>query len=223
MSAQTYQPISRAESGTTSAASHVRGLRVAGLLLLLLAAGFLTVITLGGSIAPGYDYAGGAISDLGVIPETAVLFNATLLAVGLLNIAGGYLFYRWHGRSWILVTFVVAGIGAIGAGLFPLSTGNFHGLSALAGFVFFNLEALAAATVLPRPMNVISAGAGLIGLVFVVLMAIGDAGYSAAFGAIGHGGTERMIVYPVMLWLLVLGGYLIAVGSHDDGPAVRNS
>ena len=41
-------------------------------------------------------------------------------------------------------------------------------------------------------------------------MVIGDAGNAAAFGPIGHGGTERMIVYPVMLWMLAFGGYLMA-------------
>ena len=42
------------------------------------------------------------------------------------------------------------------------------------------------------------------------LMVIGDAGDGAVFGPIGHGGTERMIAYPAMLWLLAFGGYLIA-------------
>jgi hypothetical protein len=41
-------------------------------------------------------------------------------------------------------------------------------------------------------------------------MLIGDGGNPAVFGAIGHGGSERMIAYPAMLWLLVFGGYLIA-------------
>ena len=35
----------------------------------------------------------------------------------------------------------------------------------------------------------------------------------AAFGPIGHGGTERMIVYPAMLWMLAFGGHLMA---QDD-------
>ena len=52
--------------------------------------------------------------------------------------------------------------------------------------------------------------AGLVGLAFVGLMVVGDAGNPAVFGPIGHGGAERMIVYPVMLWLLAFGGYLLA-------------
>ena len=59
-------------------------------------------------------------------------------------------------------------------------------------------------------MRAISILSGVVGLVFVVLMVVGDAGNAAAFGAIGHGGTERMIVYPAMLWMLAFGGYLMA-------------
>ncbi len=70
------------------------------------------------------------------------------------------------------------------------------------------------AAVVSGPMRVVGVLAGVVGLVFVVLMAIGDSGNTAAFGSIGHGGTERMIVYPVMVFLLALGGYLMA--SQDD-------
>jgi hypothetical protein len=52
-------------------------------------------------------------------------------------------------------------------------------------------------------------------LVFVVVMVIGDSGNPAIFGAIGHGGAERMIVYPAMLWMLALGGYLMAHPAAD--------
>jgi hypothetical protein len=41
-------------------------------------------------------------------------------------------------------------------------------------------------------------------------MVIGDGGNPAVFGSIGHGGSERMIVYPAMLWLLTFGGFLLA-------------
>ena len=56
----------------------------------------------------------------------------------------------------------------------------------------------------------ISLVAGLAGLAYVVVMVIGDAGNPAIFGPIGHGGAERMIAYPVMGWLLAIGGYLMA-------------
>ena len=119
--------------------------RAPGVLLFVLAAQFMTVIMLAASMAPGYDVAGGAISDLGVISETAFLFNLSLLAVGALNIIGGYLLYRIHGHRWILGVYLLAGLGAIGAGLVPLDKGDLHSVFALVAFIFFNIEAIASA------------------------------------------------------------------------------
>lgn len=182
----------------------------AGLALLVLGASFLTGTMLAASIAPGYDFHAGAISDLGVIEQTALLFNVLLIGVGALNVAAGYLLFQWHRRAWILALYLLAGIGAVGAGFMPLDTGTAHSLFALAGFVFFNLQAIATATLLRGPMRALSTSAGLIGLFYVVVMVIGDSGNPTIFGVIGHGGSERMIVYPVMLWTLVVGGHLLA-------------
>jgi hypothetical membrane protein len=196
---------------------------LAGTFFIALAAGFMTGIMLAAAMVPGYDFQGAAISDLGVFPETALLFNTSLVLVGVLNLAGGYLFYRTHGKRWLLALFTLAGLGAIGAGLFPLDTGGLHGLFALLAFLFFNVQALGTATRFDGAMRVLSALAGGIGLVFVVLMALGDAGNAAAFGPIGHGGTERMIVYPVMLWLVAFGGYLLAKSEGSDVPTQRSA
>lgn len=198
-------------SAVSSPAATARDLRLAGIALFALAAQFMTVIMLAASIAPGYDMREAAISDLGVIPETAALFNVSLVAVGALNLVGGWLLHRAHGSAWILALFLVAGCGAIGAGVFPLDSGGPHGLFALLAFLAFNLQAIAVATVVAGPMKALSVLAGATGLVFVVLMIIGDAGDAAVFGSIGHGGTERMIVYPVMVWMLAFGGSLMTV------------
>lgn len=181
-----------------------------GVVLFVLAAQFMTVIMLAASIAPGYDFNAAAISDLGVIPETALLFNVSLVAVGVLNLVGGVLLYRAGGGVGRLAAFALAGVGAIGAGFFPLGSSDLHSLFALVAFLFFNIEAIACGVNLTGPMRAISVLAGLVGLAFVVLMILGDSGSAAAFGPIGHGGTERMIVYPAMLWMLVYGGYLMA-------------
>jgi hypothetical membrane protein len=181
-----------------------------GVLLFVLAAQFMTVIMLAASMAPGYDVAGGAISDLGVISETALLFNLSLLAVGALNVLGGYLLYRFHGHVWVLVVYLLAGLGAIGAGLVPLDKGDLHSVFALVAFIFFNIEAIASGTIVDGPIRILSFLAGVVGLAFVVIMVVGDGGNAAVFGPIGHGGAERMIVYPAMLWLMAFGGYLMA-------------
>ena len=183
--------------------------RLPGVLFLMVGSAFLIVTMLAASIAPGYDMHGGAISDLGVISETALLFNTLLIGIGVLNAVGGYLLARVHGRMWLFAIYLIAGIGAVGAGVFPLDAGAVHSIFALLAFVFFNLEAIATATVLKGLMRIMSAAAGVIGLVYVVVMVIGDGGNPGVFGAIGHGGSERMIAYPVMVWFLAFGGYLL--------------
>ena len=189
--------------------------RWAGLVLAVIGGGFLIGTMLAASIAPGYDFHGGKISDLGVIDETALLFNSLLVVVGILNLVGGYLLFRATGRAWLLVPFALAALGAVGVGLFPLDTGTPHSISALVAFVFFNVEALASAALVRGPMRLLSLLAGIVGLAYVVVMVLGDGGNVALFGPIGHGGSERMIAYPVMAWLLVFGGFLMARSSLD--------
>ena len=210
-----YQTTEQASEMMRQTAGESR--RLAGIAFIALSAQFMTVIMLAAAMAPNYDFNAGAISDLGVFSETALLFNASLVVVGLLNVVGGYVLYRGHGKRWLLGVFAVAGLGAVGTGLFPLDAGDLHSLFALLAFVFFNVQALAVATQVDGVMRALSALAGLLGLAFVVLMVIGDSGNTAVFGPIGHGGTERMIVYPVMLWLVAYGGYLLGTGDAS-GP-----
>src|SRR5512140_524782 len=89
-------------------------LRVAGLAIFLAGAMFLILTMLAASIAPGYDMHGGKISDLGVIAETAALFNVTVALVGVLNLAGGFLLYRAHRHVWLLGIYAIAAIGTVG-------------------------------------------------------------------------------------------------------------
>jgi hypothetical membrane protein len=201
------------ESNETTPASTDWGLRrsrsLAGTILFVSAAQFVTVIVIAAALAPGYDIRNAAISDLGSIRSTATLFNCSVIAVGLCNILSGYFYFRAHSELRLMAIFTVAGIGAAGVGLFPVSRFEIHGLFALMAFVFFNVEVISTGARLAGPMRVLSFMTGTIGLVSLVVMIIGDSGYQALLGPMGHGGTERMIVYPPMLWLAAFGGYLL--------------
>lgn len=202
---------------TASRRQAITDLGAAGLLFIAIGAAFLTVTMLAASIAPDYDFAGGAISDLGVIDQTAFLFNALLIAIGVMNIAAGYALYRWSDGRGLFAMYMVAGFGTVGAGLVPLDAGGLHSLFALLAFLFVNLEVVATARRLTGPMRVLGIAAGVVGLAFAVLMVIGDAGNPAVFGPIGHGGSERMIAYPAMLWLVAFGGHVLA--GRPDAPS----
>ena len=126
MSTHGTETVQRRRTATLTARSRRR----AGAAFVAMGALFLTGLMLLSAMAPNYDFHGAAISDLGVIPATAVWFNALLVTVGALAVAAGFFYYRTHGRRWLLALFVFAGTGAAIAGLFPLDTGGVHSLGA---------------------------------------------------------------------------------------------
>ncbi|OPX61471.1 MAG: hypothetical protein A4E30_00880 [Methanomassiliicoccales archaeon PtaB.Bin215] len=184
---------------------------IAGYLLALAAGQFLIALMLGESMAPGYSMHDNAISDLGTIAESELLFNASLFLIGLLNFAAGYVLYKAIGDRKVLIAFALGGIGAMGAGLIPLDhPSGVHGLFALFAFVFINVEAMIAGRLAKFPLNRISLLLGILGIIFVPVMIMVDSGSLDVTGSIGHGGVERMIAFPCLIWMLVFGGYLIA-------------
>lgn len=185
--------------------------RYAGALLAIGAAQFLVMLMLLESIAPGYSMNDNAISDLGTIPETETWFTITLFAIGVTNLMAGWFFLRSMGDKVLFIVFLLGSIGAMGAALIPLDNpSDMHGLFALMAFLFMNVEAVLVGLKLSGALKVISILAGLTGLVFMVMMIFVDSGSIDVSGSIGHGGVERMIAYPVLIWMVLIGGYLQA-------------
>lgn len=189
----------------------------AGYLLALAAGQFLILLMLGESIAPGYSMHENAISDLGTIAETELMFNTSLFVLGLLNFVSGFVLYKVLDDKKLLIVFALGGIGAMGAGLIPLDSPiGVHGLFALFAFVFINLEAAVAGRLAKSPLDKISIGMAILGLIFVLLMIMVDSGSLDVSNSIGHGGVERMIAFPCLIWMILFGGYLVA------SPALKN-
>jgi len=122
----------------------------------------------------------------------------------------GFVLFRDHARRWILALFVLAGIGAMGVGIFTLNTPGIHGIFALTAFVFTPLEALACTRLSMPPIKQLISVLGIWALAGLVLHVL------EINGPLGEGGMERFFVYPSLLFLLVFGGYLM-------NPGVRSS
>jgi hypothetical membrane protein len=183
--------------------------QIAGILFFILGAQFIVVLMICASILTSYDFKTSAISDFGVYPSTKWIFNISLILVGVLNIIGGYFYFRSNRKIWTLILFSIAGLGAIFAGIFPLNTGDIHSLAALIAFIFFNVEVFVCGLKNKSFTKILGLALGIIGIIFVVIMIIGDSGNPQVFSIIGHGGAERMIVYPILLFLMYFGGYLL--------------
>lgn len=184
----------------------------AGFLFLVGAVQFLLAMLMGEGMRPTYSVSTNAISDLGVT-STALLFNGSIILLGILILAAAYLYHPAHRKLWITVPFLLAGIGPIGVGLFPETTGTPHGIFALISFLFGGLLAILVSTQVRPPFRYLSILLGVMALVALVLFTTGnDAG-------IGFGGMERMIAYPVLFWGIGFGAYLMAASEKAEAAA----
>lgn len=193
-----------------------RFLAAAGVLLLL--AGFIAfmgTITAEALYPEGYSTSKNAISDLGatappdsVIEEpSATIFDTAMIVTGLLVLGAAFCLERGFRRTAVAILTGLTGLGILGVGVFPGNYGNVHALFALLIFSAGGLAAIVSQTVQTRPFSVISSILGVISLGMLVLYMI--LGESGPLGGLGIGGIERWIAYPILLWTMSFGGYLM--------------
>jgi len=160
-----------------------------------------------------YSVSTNYVSDLGAtcpssgacyIPPSALLFDSSIALLGLLTLVGVYFLHRAF--KWMPATALVAlaGVGALGVGLFPETTGIWHGIFSLIVFLFAGLSAVVTHRFQRTPMSYFSILLGVVTLVALILYILG------VYLGLGAGGMERMIVYPALLWAVGFGGHLMA-------------
>ena len=155
------------------------------------------------------------LSDLGateppnsiIIQPSSSIFSASLAVCGLLVTVASYFVHRAFSRKSVSVLMGLFGVGVLGVGIFNGSYGTIHGIFALLAFIMSGLAAIASSRVERAPLNYFSAALGGIALLDLVLYYI--LGNASPFAAFGLGGLERWIAYPVLLWVIGFGGYLM--------------
>jgi hypothetical membrane protein len=181
--------------------------RLAGVLLCLSGVGFFIFNHVAESIYPSYSVRKNYLSDLGATGQpTTFLWDGMLFLTGILWLLGAYFFLRRSGRRKLtLALYLLAPVGQIVVSLFPENTIlAVHTIGALVTFLFGGLSAVYAYRLTRSPFGYFSLVLGAIALVSLLLFV------SGRFLGLGVGGMERMIVYPIDIWLIVLGGYLMA-------------
>lgn len=187
----------------------------AGLALFVAGVEFSVGLVLAEIYYPGYSVSNNYVSDLGATcgttcifhQPTATIFDTSIVILGLLTWVGSY--YLQKSFHWMPLTALtaLAGLGAVGVGVFNESFSTLHHLFSLVVFLFAGLSAIAAFKVEKGPLRYLSALMGAATLLALGLYAPG------IYLGLGPGGMERMIVYPVLLWLIGFGGYLLGTGS----------
>jgi len=164
---------------------------------------FLLFLIIAEALYPCYSTSANYISDLGV-GSTAIIFNCSIVIFGVLAaVSGYYLFFIYKDRVFSALI-ILAGIGAVTVGLFPETAGIPHYIGALMVFGFGALAALYTYAVEKKPFAYLSVILG-----FISLIALSHILIQTDYG-LGVGGIERMIAYPIIIWTLALGAYLMA-------------
>lgn len=177
-------------------------LSLAGLLIFIGIAQFLIFMNVAAYLYPGYSVSENYISDLGVGPS-AYIFNSSIIILGILGITGSYLLYKEGIDKVFVFLLFMASIGAAGVGVFPENMGILHTIPSFITFLFAGFGALYSYRVDSSKLRYIWLVMGVISLAALLLFA------SKNYMGLGKGGMERMIVYPVFVWLLGISSSIV--------------
>jgi hypothetical membrane protein len=181
--------------------------KVAGSLLFVGGVICLLGIIIAEALYPGYSTSENYISDLGVGPS-ALIFNSSVFLLGVLVVVGAYFVQRAFDFKFFSVLSFIAGIGAVGVGLFTEDAGVLHGIFSLITFLFAGFSAITSYRVEKPPLSYFSVFLGIASLLALVLFA------SGTYLGLGKGGMERVVAYPALLWAIGFGCHLIGYSSE---------
>ena len=182
--------------------------KVAGVLIFIAASQFILGLIAAEALYPGYSISTNYISDLGVGPSSPV-FNVSVFLLGLLGIIGAYFFQRAFHRTMITILFSITAVAAMTVGIFTENSEPMHTIASVFVFLFSGLSAIFSYKITIYPFNIIVILLGLTSLVAMILF-MGN-----IYFGLGVGGMERMIVYPILIWMIGFGSFLIAFSEKS--------
>lgn len=178
------------------------GRKLAGAIVFAGSGLFLLGMVVAEAMYPGYSISGNYISDLG-IGSSAHIFNTAIILFGLAVLAGIFLLRKEFRSRIFLLLLALSGIGSIGVGIFPETILYPHTISAFTAFASGGLAAILAFRFIHPPFSYISAILGMISLIALLLL------ITENYLDMGAGGMERMVAYPLVIWALGFGGWLM--------------
>jgi hypothetical membrane protein len=163
-----------------------------------------------------YTTSDSMISDLGateppnsiITQPSATIFNFSMMIVGILILFGTYFLFGALNDKIAAILIGLLGLGALGVGIFPGNVNPQHPLFALTTFISGGLSAIYSYRLINSPFKYLSVLFGITGLFFLFTATI-------FIPIMGGGGVERWVAYPIVLWLIGFGGYLMGLSSKE--------
>ena len=125
---------------------------------------------------------------------------------GFMVLIATWYMHQFFRKCLVSIPLSLFGLGLMGIGFFSGNHVPYHGMSAMLAFLSGGISAIATATINSVPFRYFGIAFGSIALT-TWFIAILSPNLLSPF--IGDGGTERWVAYPIMLWLIGFGGYLM--------------
>ncbi len=198
---------------------------IAGALLSITGIGLILSIIINEALYPAarhYSTFANTISDLGgtlppnsyMVQPNRLIFIVTMAVMGTLVLAATSFLWRVEQRRRFLVALGALGVGMIGIAVFPGNVATLHPLFSLLAFLAGSIAAILSRKLLDAPLRYFAVALGSMALLATVsgLDAFANWGPQAE---IGIGGVERLIAYPVLLWLVLIGAAFMSDGGRE--------
>ncbi len=189
--------------------------KTAGVLFFLAGAiSLMGIITAETFYPPGYSTSTNEISDLGstkppnsvIHQPSAVIFNTTMIVSSLMILSGVYFIQKVHKKPLASLPLGLLGLGALGVGIFPGNIYPWHGFFSLLTFFSGGIAAITSSKIVIPPFS-------YLGVIFGAITLFSLFSANPFIPILGIGGVEHWVAYPIILWLIGFGGYLLGTQS----------
>jgi hypothetical membrane protein len=186
--------------------------RIAGLLFFVGVVQFVLTVVISEAVYSGYSVGQQYMSDLGdwsKAGNSAAIFDVSVILMGVFIIAGAYFIQRGFKNRLFTSLLAMAGVGMVGVGV--VAENIFlpvHLVFAMVSFVTGAASAIMFYKFGKSPLSFVSVILGAVTLMAFVLLG------SGFYLGLGLGGMERFIIYPMLLWVLGFGAYLIGESNN---------
>ena len=145
---------------------------------------------------------------------SAAIFDFTMIIAGLMVMAGTWFVNKIFKKYLLTIPMALLGAGLTCFGILPGQISPDYDIFALLVFLCGSMSAIVSFKIVDAPLRYIFGCFGVIVLVFLI--------FKGNFVlALGVGGAERWLFYPVVFWIIGMGAYLLGIkDGHKNTIAV---
>ena len=135
---------------------------------------------------------------------SASVFDYTMIIAGIMVIIGTWFVNKIFKKYLLTIPMALLGAGLACFGIFPGEILPMHDIFALIVFICGAMSAIVSFKVVKAPLRYIFACFGIIALILLIFQ-------KYFTPALGVGGAERWLFYPVVFWITGMGAYLLGI------------